>query len=83
MDSDIVGQLRAVTGDSLRCLVMPDHFTPISLRTHSPEPVPFILWGAGFKPNGAVRFTEAEAQKTGLFLDPGYSIMSQLVEVKS
>ena len=81
IDSEAIGQLRAWGRDSLRVLVMPDHPTPIASRTHSPDPVPFVLWGAGFKANGAGRFTEAEAQKTDLLIDPGYSIMSQLVEV--
>ncbi len=81
IDREVVGELRAWKGDSLRVLVMPDHPTPIAARTHSPEPVPFVLWGPGFKANGAGRFTEAEARKTNLLLDPGYSIMSRLVEV--
>jgi 2,3-bisphosphoglycerate-independent phosphoglycerate mutase len=82
VDSEAVRQLRCWEGDSLRVLVMPDHPTPIVTRTHSPTPVPFVLWGPGFEANGAVRFTEAEAQKTNLLLDPGYSIMSRLVGVK-
>jgi 2,3-bisphosphoglycerate-independent phosphoglycerate mutase len=81
VDREVVGELRAWKGDSLRVLVMPDHPTPIAARTHSPEPVPFVLWGPGFKANGAQGFTEAEAQERNLLLDPGYSIMSRLVEV--
>jgi 2,3-bisphosphoglycerate-independent phosphoglycerate mutase len=81
IDREVVGELRAWKGDSLRVLVMPDHPTPIAARTHSPEPVPFVLWGPGFKANGAQGFTEAEAQERNLLLDPGYSIMSRLVEV--
>jgi len=60
-------------------LIMPDHPTPIEIRTHSPDPIPFLLWGEGFTSNGAKRFTEAEAVKTGLFIDPGYNIMGRLV----
>jgi len=58
---------------------VPDHPTPIKTRTHGPDPVPFLLWGAGFTANGAKRFTEAEAKSTGLFIDPGYNIMSKLI----
>jgi len=79
VDREVVGRLRAWRGDSLRVLVMPDHPTPVARRTHSPEPVPFLLWGEGFGVNEARRLTEAEAKKTGLLLDPGYSIMSRLV----
>jgi hypothetical protein len=38
-----------------------------------------LLWGKGLKSNGARRFTEAEAQKTGLYIEEGYKIMGTLV----
>ncbi len=80
VDKEIVDQLRAWRGDSLRLLIMPDHPTPIKTQTHSADPVPFLLWGAGFSANGAQRFTEAEAKGTGFFIEEGYNIMSRLVE---
>jgi 2,3-bisphosphoglycerate-independent phosphoglycerate mutase len=65
--------------DELRGLVMPDHPTPINSRTHNADPVPFLLWGSGIAYNGASRFTESEAAKTGLFREQGYKIMSELL----
>ncbi|MGD0795387.1 MAG: cofactor-independent phosphoglycerate mutase [Dehalococcoidales bacterium] len=79
IDAEVVSRLRKWRGDDLRVLVMPDHPTPISVRTHTPEPVPFLLWGKGIKANGAGRFTEAEAAKTGIFIEDGYKIMAKLV----
>ncbi|MCD6452865.1 MAG: cofactor-independent phosphoglycerate mutase, partial [Dehalococcoidales bacterium] len=79
VDSEVIQRLHSWQGDSLRVLVMPDHPTPISIQTHTPEPVPFMLWGPGFKANGARRFTEAEAKSTGLFIAEGYNIMGKLV----
>ena len=79
VDSEVISRLRLWSGDSFRVLVLPDHPTPIKTRTHSPDPVPFLLWGEGFTTNGARRFTEAEAAKTGLSIDPGYNIMSRLI----
>ena len=79
IDSEVVSRLRS-GGQDLRLLVMPDHPTPITLRTHTADPVPFLLWGAGFKSNGAKGFSEAEAGKTGLFVEEGYRIMGKLVE---
>ena len=78
IDKEVVGRLRAWRGGDLRVLVMPDHPTPIKLRTHSGDPVPFLIWGKGIKANGAGRFTEAEAGKTGVFLEEGYKIMGRL-----
>jgi len=80
VDGEVVSRLRSRQPNGLRMLIMPDHPTPIKTRTHSPDPVPFMLWGPGFSSNGGQRFTEAEAAKTGLFIDPGYNIMGRLIE---
>ncbi len=79
IDKEVLGQLRSWQGDALRMLIMPDHSTPIKSQTHTDDPVPFLLWGAGFTPNGARRFTESEAKSTGLFIEDGYNIMSRLM----
>ncbi len=79
IDAEVVGQLLEWHGKDLRVLVMPDHPTPIKLRTHTADPVPFLIWGKGVKANGAKRFTEAEAGKTGVFIEEGYKIMGRLV----
>jgi len=79
VDEEVVSRLRSWRPDGLRVLVMPDHPTPIKTQTHSPEPVPFVLWGPGFTANGVKRFTEAEAKRTGFFIDEGYKIMGRLV----
>ena len=79
IDAEVIGRLLEWRGDDLRVLVMPDHPTPIKLRTHSGDPVPFLIWGKGVDANGAKRFTEAEAAKTGVFLEEGYKIMERLV----
>ena len=79
IDREILSRLLAWHGDELRVLVMPDHPTPISTRTHNSDPVPFVLWGPGLAANGARRFTEAEGRKTGLIIDPGCNIIKTLV----
>ena len=79
IDEEILSRIRIGQSDSLRVLVLPDHPTPIATRTHSPDPVPFLLWGPGFAANGARKFTEADAAKTGLLVDPGYSIIGRLM----
>ena len=58
---------------------MSDHPTPVKQRVHTSDPVPLLLWGNGFKTNGAKRFTEAEAKTTGLTVDQGYKIMNTLI----
>ncbi len=80
IDSEVIGRLRSYAGDDLRLLAMPDHPTPIATQTHSPEPVPFLLWGKGFKPNGAREYSEAAAKGTGLLVADGYKIMGRFAE---
>jgi 2,3-bisphosphoglycerate-independent phosphoglycerate mutase len=80
IDKEIVSRLMSYQNDELRVLIMPDHLTPVSIKTHVAEPVPFLLRGQGFAANGARRFTEAEAKRSGLFINDGYNIMTKLVE---
>jgi 2,3-bisphosphoglycerate-independent phosphoglycerate mutase len=78
IDREIVGRARDY-GDGLRVLCMPDHPTPIALRTHVGEPVPFVLAGPGIAHNGARAFDEAAAAATGLLVDPGRGVMDLLL----
>ncbi|MDD5038315.1 MAG: cofactor-independent phosphoglycerate mutase [Dehalococcoidales bacterium] len=78
IDKEVISRLYSWRGDAMRVLLMPDHPTPIKIQTHSPDAVPFLLWGTGFTANGGKRFTEAEAGTTGLFIDAGYNIMGRL-----
>jgi 2,3-bisphosphoglycerate-independent phosphoglycerate mutase len=63
----------------LRLLCMPDHPTPIALKTHTDGPVPFVLWGDGVGHNGADAYDEASAAAIGLLVDPGRGVMDLLL----
>jgi 2,3-bisphosphoglycerate-independent phosphoglycerate mutase len=79
VDAEMVSRIRGWDKDSLRVLIMPDHPTPIKVQTHIGEPVPFMLWGSGFMANGAEGFSEAEAKRTGVFIEEGYNITAKLI----
>ncbi len=79
IDREVVARLPSWPGD-IRLLIIPDHATPIQVQTHTDDLVPFLLWGQGFNPNGAKRFTEKEAKSTGFFLEKGYKIMDILLK---
>jgi 2,3-bisphosphoglycerate-independent phosphoglycerate mutase len=68
-----------ISPGGLRVLVLPDHPTPLEIKTHVAEPVPFVLWGPGFAPNGAAAYTEDEARATGLAVAPGHLLMSMFL----
>jgi 2,3-bisphosphoglycerate-independent phosphoglycerate mutase len=81
VDKEVVSRIRSWNPDAIRALVLPDHPTPIKIQTHTDEPVPFMLWGSGFASNGAKGFTETEAKSTGIFIEDGYNIMTELTRV--
>lgn len=78
IDREVVSRVRACA-EEIRILAMPDHPTPIEIKTHVGEAVPFVLWGPGIEPNGAQRYSEREAADTGLFVDPGREVMDLLL----
>jgi 2,3-bisphosphoglycerate-independent phosphoglycerate mutase len=65
-----------------RLLILPDHPTPITLKTHSSEPVPFLIFSAADKekPSRAGQsFDEASASGTGVFLEKGHELMGKFM----
>lgn len=78
IDRDVVAEVRRYRGE-VRILAMPDHPTPVALKTHVGEAVPFILWGPDVSSNGAAAYNEREAEKTGFIVDPGREVMDLLL----
>ncbi len=66
--------------NEFRILVLPDHYTPISKRTHTSEPVPFAIYGTGCENKSNLAFSEANAEQTGLRVKKGYQLMSHFIE---
>ena len=63
-----------------RIMVLPDHPTPLELRTHTDDPVPFVIYDSTQKrSSGAAGFDEAEASKSGIAIDEGYELMERFV----
>jgi len=56
----VVGAILKRFKDSkdVRIMVLPDHPTPISLRTHTDEPVPFAIFGKGIAPDQFESYSE-------------------------
>jgi 2,3-bisphosphoglycerate-independent phosphoglycerate mutase len=78
IDREMVGALLERL-DDVRVLVMPDHPTPVEIKTHVGEPVPFLLAGPGIEPDAATVFTEAAGTRSGWRLDPGHQVMDALL----
>lgn len=81
-DAKVVGPLLAgleQMGD-FRLLVLCDHLTPLALRTHTAEPVPFILYDSRTPGDQPRPYTEAAAQASGLLLAQGADLLPRLLE---
>lgn len=63
-----------------RVLVMCDHLTPLAVKTHTPEPVPFVLYDSRRPGNCDRNYSEAAAQASGLFLKQGAELLPRLLE---
>ncbi|MHB8126730.1 MAG: cofactor-independent phosphoglycerate mutase [Desulfitobacteriaceae bacterium] len=64
-----------------RLLILPDHPTPLSLRTHTSEPVPFVLYQKTRKlESGVTGYDEFQAKETGLFFEDGYTLMDYFIK---
>jgi len=85
IDSHIVGpvlhRLKA-EGDDWRILILPDHPTPCTLRTHTPEAVPFAIAGKGVEAIVAEPLTEASAAASDLHITPGCELMEYFLTVR-
>ena len=68
------------SGEDFRILIMPDHPTPLNTKTHSREPVPFMIYDSRKDLGGVESFTEENAEKTGVFIEHGPSVMDLLLE---
>ncbi|MCX8125729.1 MAG: cofactor-independent phosphoglycerate mutase [Dehalococcoidia bacterium] len=81
IDREVIGRFREFAKKDWRLLVMPDHPTPIAIRTHCPDPVPFLAWGDGFGATGAGSFTEAEGRRSQIYIQDGHTLMDRFVGV--
>ena len=80
IDSEIVSRLvDYAASHDLRIMALPDHPTPVALKRHTPDMVPFVMAGPGISHNGASRLTEEQGASTGLVVDPGHGLMGMLV----
>ena len=67
-------------GEDYRIMVLPDHPTPIALRTHTSDPVPFFIYDSQKDLEGVSAFDEDHATATGYYVADGYRLMELLTK---
>jgi 2,3-bisphosphoglycerate-independent phosphoglycerate mutase len=65
---------------SFRILVLPDHATPLSLRTHTADEVFFAIYGKGVMSNGLMQYNEKQASQSKIYIKNGYELMDYFIK---
>ena len=83
LDSRVIARVKErmeQAGADFRMLVMPDHPTPVRIRTHSAEPVPYMLYDSTAKKVADRPYNEETAKASGIFVPEGYTLIDRLFE---
>ena len=68
-------------GEDYKIMILPDHPTPLSTRTHASDPVPYMIYQKSKeKDSGVESINEESAKKTGNFIDAGYELMNKFIK---
>ena len=68
------------SGEDYKMLIMPDHPTPISIRTHTSDPVPYLIYDSTRQRKTIARYNEKEAASTGNFESEGFRLMERFLK---
>lgn len=68
------------SGEDYRMLILPDHPTPIRVRTHTGSPVPFLLYDSTYPEKKKAKYSEAEAAAAEDFEPDGYQLIDRLIQ---
>lgn len=83
IDKKVIGELRrrlSEKGISYKMMVLPDHPTPISLKTHVSDPVPYIIYKSGDETGSGLTYSEKSAKTTGIFRSSGMELMEHFLK---
>ena len=70
-------------GEDFRMLILPDHPTPICIRTHSSDSVPYLLYDSTDTQEHSWKYNEREAERSGNYVAEGHEIIDYLFRRKT
>lgn len=82
LDSRLIALVKKAmedAGEDFRMLILPDHPTPIRIRTHTGDPVPYLLYDSTRQLKKRERFTEETARAAHNFEPNGYRLLEKLI----
>lgn len=68
------------TGESFKIMILPDHPTPIALRTHTMDPVPFMIYSSEENLDGVDCFTEDSCAAKNFYVEHGHDLLSYMIK---
>ena len=74
----VVKEALDASGEDYRMAVLPDHPTPIRVRTHTADPVPYLLYDSTDEKKNPYRYNEREAREGGIDIGAGPNMMKHL-----
>ena len=83
LDQRLIRNLKAsldASGEEYRMVVLPDHPTPIRVRTHTADPIPFLLYDSTKKAAGQAAYSEKTARESGLVVQKGCELIDRLFD---
>ncbi len=83
IDKKIVGELKGrleAEGIEYKMMILPDHPTPIRLKTHVSDPVPYIIYSSKDNNPGGMVYNEKNAKNTGIHRKSGMELMKHFLE---
>ncbi|MBQ2714880.1 MAG: cofactor-independent phosphoglycerate mutase [Clostridia bacterium] len=72
--------LDGLKGEEFSIMILPDHPTPISIKTHSSTPVPYLIYRSNEKVEGVPCFSELYAESTGIFEKHGDLLINKFLK---
>lgn len=84
IDEKIIGYIKKrldESGEDYAFMVLPDHPTPVSTKTHSRESIPCVMYKKGMDNKTGHKFTEEDARKYGERVDTGWHLMKKFLEI--
>lgn len=83
VDKEVLGTVAEKlnqAGEDYRLLLLPDHPTPIEVRTHTGDPVPYLLYDSTKEQDGLVAYNEKTAEASGRYEEDGYRLIGHLLQ---
>lgn len=82
LDSRVIAPIKAgleAADADFRMLIMPDHPTPIAIRTHTSDDVPYLIYDSTRKQNNNWKYNEKEASDSGFHIAEGHRMIDYFV----